>query len=137
MADRPNPISLSRTNRNLFERERRSQLRELFSRLFSLLPPHPTKMSMPELVEHATVHVKQLQEHVEELKRRKVQLEGLNRQELRAAGDETIISPVLKITDSESTMEVNLIVGTGTKIALCNIVTVGNPTDPTHPLWRT
>ncbi|KAL4301981.1 hypothetical protein GQ457_10G025620 [Hibiscus cannabinus] len=124
-----NPISVSRTNRNLFERERRSQLRSLLSRLFTLLPPHPTKMSMPELVEHATVYVKQLQERVEELKRRKVQAEGeiSSRAQAEAGdvGNETmVITPVLEITESESAMEVNLIAGTGNNMALCHIVTV-------------
>ncbi|KAK8567689.1 hypothetical protein V6N13_105647 [Hibiscus sabdariffa] len=122
-----NPISALRTNRNLFERERRSQLRALLSRLFSLLPPHPTKMSMPELVEHATVYVKQLQERVEELKRWKLQVEGASSRQPQEAGDvgnETTITPVLEITDSESAMEVNLIAGTGKNMALCDIVSI-------------
>ncbi|KAK8522486.1 hypothetical protein V6N13_115454 [Hibiscus sabdariffa] len=122
-----NPISVSRTNRNLFERERRSQLRVLLSRLFTLLPPHPTKMSMPELVEHATVYVKQLQERVEELKRRKVQAEGEISSRQAEAGDvgnETMVTPVLEITESESAMEVSLIAGTGKNTALCDIITI-------------
>ncbi|KAK8582860.1 hypothetical protein V6N13_069628 [Hibiscus sabdariffa] len=117
------PTAPSRTNRNLIERERRSQMRSLLLTLFSFLPPHPRRMSMPDLVENATIYIKQLQERVEELSRRKAQLiRELNGQ------PRTVMPLVLKITDSESesTVQVDLIAGTGTgtTIALCDIVTI-------------
>ncbi|KAK8512871.1 hypothetical protein V6N13_090385 [Hibiscus sabdariffa] len=120
------PTTPSRTNRNLIERERRSQMRSLLLTLFSLLPPHPRRMSMPDLVENATIYIKQLQERVEELSRRKAQLVRELNGQPRAVGDETIIPLVLEISDSESesTVQVDLIAGTGTTIALCDIVTI-------------
>ncbi|XVE92456.1 hypothetical protein REPUB_Repub01dG0099000 [Reevesia pubescens] len=116
------PRSLSRMNRNLIERERRSQMKILFSKLFNVLPPHPTKMSVPELVEHATLFINQLQKRMEEPKQRKVQLEAehIPPQAMKA---ETI-SPVIDITDLGSTMEVNLIAGRETKFALCDIISI-------------
>ncbi|KAL4318782.1 hypothetical protein GQ457_18G021890 [Hibiscus cannabinus] len=121
------PTTPSRTNRNLIERERRSQMRSLLLTLFSLLPPHPRRMSMPDLVENATIYIKQLQERVEDLSRRKAQLVRELNGQPRAVGDETIIPLVLEISDSESesTVQVDLIAGTGTTtIALCDIVTI-------------
>ncbi|XP_022727284.1 transcription factor bHLH167-like [Durio zibethinus] len=114
--------SLSRMNRNLIERERRSQMKILFSKLFNLLPPHPTKTSIPEMVEHATVCISQLQKRMEELKQRKVQLEA-DHISPQAVATGTI-SPVIDITDLDSSMEVNLMAGTNTKFALCDIISI-------------
>ncbi|XVE92439.1 hypothetical protein REPUB_Repub01dG0097500 [Reevesia pubescens] len=116
------PRSPSRMNRNLIEKERRSQMKNLFSKLFNVLPPHPTKMSIPELVEHATLYINQLQKQMEELKQRKVQLEAEHIQP-QAVKAETI-SPVIDITDLGSTMEINLVAGRKTKFALCDIISI-------------
>ncbi|XWS22587.1 hypothetical protein CRYUN_Cryun29cG0049200 [Craigia yunnanensis] len=65
--------SSSKINRSSVERERRMRLKDLFSKLSSVLPPQPTKMSTHEVLEHATVYVNQLQNQVEELKKTKLQ----------------------------------------------------------------
>ncbi|XWS68993.1 hypothetical protein CRYUN_Cryun04dG0141300 [Craigia yunnanensis] len=70
-------------------------------------------MSVPEIVEHATVYVSQLQKRMEELKQRKVQLEAEDIS-LQAMTTGTI-SPVIDVTDLGSAVEVNLIAGTDTK----------------------
>ncbi|XVF44017.1 hypothetical protein PTKIN_Ptkin02bG0086000 [Pterospermum kingtungense] len=119
MAKDPKSVP-SRMKRNLIERERRKQMKNMFLQLFNLLPPHPTKMSIPMLVDHAAVYVSQLQKRVEELKQRKVQLEA----EHSSPQAITTISPVIDITDLGSTMEVNFISGKDTNFALCDIISI-------------
>ena len=79
-------------------------------------------MSIPEVVEHAAVYVSQLQKRMEELKQRKEQLEAEDIS-LQAMTRGTI-SPVIDITDLGSAVEVNLIAGTDTKFALCDIISI-------------
>ncbi|XP_017970716.1 PREDICTED: uncharacterized protein LOC18609444 [Theobroma cacao] len=111
------PVPQTRINRNLIERERRSQMKVLCSNLFALLPPHPTKMSIHELVERATIYVNQLQQRTEELKQMKAQLE-------EGQSTATRISPVINITDLDSTIQVNLVAGTDMNFALCDIISI-------------
>ncbi|XWS07855.1 hypothetical protein CRYUN_Cryun41cG0028700 [Craigia yunnanensis] len=94
-------------------------MRNLFSRLFSLLPPQTTRMSIPDMVELATVYINHCQRGLEELRQRRMQLEEANKEEIRR---EPMISPVLNITDSNSTTKVNLITGSEMKLALCDII---------------
>ncbi|XVF83434.1 hypothetical protein PTKIN_Ptkin16aG0485700 [Pterospermum kingtungense] len=108
-------------NRNLIERQRRLALRNLFSRLFSLIPPPPTRMSIPDMVEWVTGHINQFQLHVEELRQRRNQLED---EANRASISATTISPVINIIDSNSTSEVNLVTGSDMKLALSEVIIV-------------
>ncbi|XP_022744270.1 transcription factor bHLH168-like [Durio zibethinus] len=108
---------LSKMNRNLLERERRSNMRNLFSRLFSLLPPPSIRMSVPDMVEQATLYINHFQRHLDELRQRRTQLEEANK-----STRDTMITPDLNITESNSIMEVNLITGSDMKFSLCDIV---------------
>ncbi|XP_021296195.1 transcription factor bHLH162-like [Herrania umbratica] len=108
--------------RCLIERERRSNMNNLYSKLFSLLPPQPTKMSILGNLELATVHIKELQRQVEELKRRKMQLEEES-QALNRAKSETI-TPVLNIIESHSVMQVNLVIGSDMKFILGEVISI-------------
>ncbi|XP_021295845.1 transcription factor bHLH162-like [Herrania umbratica] len=109
-------------DRNSIERERRLNMRNLLSRLFPLLPPQPTEMSIPDMVELATIYVKQLQRQLEEIKKRKMQLEGESEAVCRVT--RKTISPVLDIIDSNSTTRVNLITGSNMKFTLSEIISV-------------
>ncbi|XP_022725000.1 transcription factor bHLH167-like [Durio zibethinus] len=113
--------SSSRTNRSTLERERRMRLRNLYSQLASFLPPQPRKMSTYEMLEQVTVYVNQLRKRVEELKQMKLQVEEECR-EMRSGP--SLISPVINITELDSTLEVNLIAGMDTKFALCDIISI-------------
>ncbi|XWS34808.1 hypothetical protein CRYUN_Cryun21dG0069200 [Craigia yunnanensis] len=113
--------SSSRINRTTVERERRMRLRDLYSHLSSLLTPQPTKMSTHEVLEQATVYVNQLEIRVEELKQMKLQIEEEYRE---MTSGRRIISPVINITDLNSTLEVNLITGWNTKFKLCDIIQI-------------
>ncbi|XVF83432.1 hypothetical protein PTKIN_Ptkin16aG0485500 [Pterospermum kingtungense] len=108
-------------NRNLIERQRRLALRNLFSRLFSLIPPPPTRMSIPDMVERITGHINQFQLHVEELRQRRNQLEDKAN---RASTSATTISPVINITDSNSSSEINLVTGSDMNLALSDVISI-------------
>ncbi|EOY18403.1 hypothetical protein QUC31_006515 [Theobroma cacao] len=109
--------------RNLIERERRSNLKNLYSKLFSLLPPQPAKMSLLDKLELATVHIKQLQRQVEELKQRKMQLDDQESEAWNRVKSGRI-TPVLNIIDSDSIMEVNLVTGSDMKFTLGEIINI-------------
>ncbi|OMO80255.1 hypothetical protein COLO4_24159 [Corchorus olitorius] len=81
-------------------------MKALFANLFALLPPYPSKLSVPELVDQATAYVKQLQKRMGEYKEMKVQLEK-ERSEMRSK----MIPPVLYMRDLGSNLEVHLITG--------------------------
>ncbi|XVE75050.1 hypothetical protein DITRI_Ditri12bG0066300 [Diplodiscus trichospermus] len=75
-------------------------------------------MSIPQLVDYATVYVSQLQKRVEELKQRKAELEAEH------ISQTATVSPVIDITDLGSTVEVNVIAGTIAESALCDIISI-------------
>ncbi|CAK9180300.1 unnamed protein product [Ilex paraguariensis] len=103
--------SSSRPRRNQMERERRIRMRALVSQLASLIPNTEETLSLPALLDEATSHVKRLKHHLEELRKR--------REQLQVQGDDTAMEgpsggltlPVLAITDMGSVLEVNLITG--------------------------
>ncbi|GMI90320.1 hypothetical protein like AT1G10585 [Hibiscus trionum] len=110
-------------NRNLIERERRSNMRNLFSRLFSLLPPHPTRRSLiPDRLEQATEHINQIRTHLEGLEQRRSQLVEAN----RATRTTTTIPPVINISEYSniSGMEVNLITGSELNLSVSEIIII-------------
>ncbi|KAK8522487.1 hypothetical protein V6N13_115455 [Hibiscus sabdariffa] len=110
----------TRMNRCLIERERRRHMKLLSFQLSSLLPPQPTKMSMPELVDQATAYVKELQQNLEKYKQMKVEM----KEKLGPDGSKKSrkISPVLNITDLGSHLEVNLITGLNNRFALSDFI---------------
>ncbi|WJZ81367.1 hypothetical protein VitviT2T_001213 [Vitis vinifera] len=56
--------NLTQVDRKAVERERRMYMKDLFSRLAFLIPTRPSKVSLPELLDHAITHVKQSKERV-------------------------------------------------------------------------
>ncbi|GMI90127.1 hypothetical protein like AT1G10586 [Hibiscus trionum] len=108
--------SKSRTDRTSLERERRMRLRQLFSRLYSLLPPQPVQKSTHQVLERATVYVKQLRNRVEELKQMSLRVEE------ECKGSWT--SPVISIIELDSSLEVNLVMGWKGKFQLSDIMKI-------------
>ncbi|KAH1064366.1 hypothetical protein J1N35_029353 [Gossypium stocksii] len=110
-------------NRNLVERERRSNMRHLFSRLFSLLPPPTTRRSaIPDRLEQATVYINQIRTRLEGLNQRRLQLEEGN----RGTSRRTIMSPVINISEYslDSGMEINLITESELNLSLSEIIRI-------------
>ncbi|KAK8480355.1 hypothetical protein V6N13_012855 [Hibiscus sabdariffa] len=113
--------SSSRINRTSLERERRTRFRQLFSRLYSLLPPQAAQMSTQQVLERATVYVNQLRNRVEELKQMNSRLEEESKER---RGQLSSTFPFLSIIDLDSTLEVNLITGRNGKFQLSHILKI-------------
>ncbi|KAJ8773860.1 hypothetical protein K2173_008323 [Erythroxylum novogranatense] len=67
-------MNSSRDKRNLKERERRTNMKNLLALLASLLPSPDKKLAIPGLLNDATRYLKNLQERIEELKRARNEL---------------------------------------------------------------
>ncbi|KAG4201776.1 hypothetical protein ERO13_A05G299200v2 [Gossypium hirsutum] len=111
-------------NRNLIERERRSNMRHLFSRLFSLLPPPTTRRSaIPDRLEQATVYINQIRTRLEGLNQRRLQLEEGN---IGTSRRRTMMSPVINISEYShvSGMEINLSAESELNLSLNEIIRI-------------
>ncbi|KAL5759804.1 hypothetical protein ACOSQ2_018642 [Xanthoceras sorbifolium] len=112
--------SSKRINRNLIEQNRRIQMKNLFSNLFSLVPIQYPKMqfSMADSVDQATAYIKKLEEKIKKLRERK---------ELILKGDHyEKFEPVvlINIKSSESTLEVSIISGPKKNFLLHQVISV-------------
>ncbi|CAL5349897.1 unnamed protein product [Camellia sinensis] len=112
---------LSNLDRNAVEKNRRLQTKDLNSKLASLIPNQPSKEILPlrDMLEQATNYVVELKQNAEELKRRKVELEGDNK-----VGSQDERLPVLTIRDMDSILEVNLITGLNNNLKLHEVLSV-------------
>ncbi|OMO89875.1 hypothetical protein CCACVL1_07581 [Corchorus capsularis] len=95
-------------------------MKNLFSSLFSLLPPQPKRMSIPDMVEVARVYITRFQRHIEELSQRRMQYLVEEEANNRA----TTIPPVLNIMEFNSIMEINLITGSNMAFTLSDIISI-------------
>ncbi|XVF25792.1 hypothetical protein REPUB_Repub13aG0244000 [Reevesia pubescens] len=76
-----NPNPSSRTDRKLIERNRRNQMKALYSNLNSLIPHHDSResTSLPDQLDEAANYIKRLQINLERMKERKDSLMGVER----------------------------------------------------------
>ncbi|KAJ9708977.1 hypothetical protein PVL29_000795 [Vitis rotundifolia] len=120
--------SSSRVDRNALERDRRQHTKELFSRLGFLLPTPLSKRSLPELLDQATTHVKQLGQRVEMLKQKKQLLEGSGTDDqitgIRDHMTGEAWLPVLTVSDLGSMLEVCVKSGSNKKFILHQVIQV-------------
>ncbi|KAJ4724494.1 Transcription factor like [Melia azedarach] len=99
--------SASRAQRNMKEKNRRMEMRDLLLMLASLVPPQPSKLSVSELVDRAISYIMQLQKKIEKLKRRRALLRG----DHATSSSSSRMLPIMNLTTMDSTLEVNLICG--------------------------
>ncbi|KAK3223316.1 hypothetical protein Dsin_010341 [Dipteronia sinensis] len=119
--------SSSRVERNMKERVRRKQMRNLLSQLAFLIPPPQTsKNSVPELLEHAANYIKHFQEKVEEQKgRQEALLKESTTCDPNYKKTTSSCSPVLNIKSWEdSYLELNLICRLNENFMLHEIISV-------------
>ncbi|KAL4012132.1 hypothetical protein IC575_029215 [Cucumis melo] len=82
-----NPIRCQPTpqsDRKFVERNRRKEMKSLFSTLNSLLPNHTSReapRTVPDQLEDATNYIKELQKNIQKLKEKKEELMGKNKME--------------------------------------------------------
>ncbi|GLT49889.1 hypothetical protein SLA2020_234130 [Shorea laevis] len=106
-----NPNS-SRADRKVIERNRRNQMKALYSQLNSLVP-HPNSsreaMSLPDQLDAAANYIKKLQTNLERMRERKNSLMGIGRaSSSRSSGTKR---PEIKIHEMGSALELVLITG--------------------------
>ncbi|CAN0853048.1 Transcription factor bHLH162 [Linum grandiflorum] len=72
----PPPPSCSSRDRKTIERNRRNQMKELYSNLSSLVPPHISKepVSLPDQLDQAAKYIKKLQMNMEKMRLKKERL---------------------------------------------------------------
>ncbi|KAK1552698.1 hypothetical protein Q3G72_022005 [Acer saccharum] len=111
--------SSSRINRNLLERNRRIQMNTLLSKLFSLVPQRQ-QFSVCESVVHATSYIRNLEEKIKKLRKRKeVILKGDHDDH-----DEKFYPVVMNVKSSEYTLEVSIISGLKKNFLLHQVISV-------------
>ncbi|PWA74878.1 Myc-type, basic helix-loop-helix (bHLH) domain-containing protein [Artemisia annua] len=94
------------------EKQRRDQMKDLYSKLASLLRLQSyERIPLPGLLEKATDSIKQWKETVDRLTARKKELEN----ELRGAMSQEINLHVVQVSEMDSNLEVNLIIRTSNK----------------------
>eukprot|EP00257_Ricinus_communis_P026840 XP_025014254.1 LOW QUALITY PROTEIN: transcription factor bHLH168-like [Ricinus communis] len=130
--DRNTSLSSSaRIQRNMKERDRRTLMKHHLSRLESVLGRQSSKMTVPNLIDEAVKHVREMHDRIEELKVRKAQAAGGYVQTSRmddqvAANNSRILRPVLDIrsTAHDSIVEVNLVSGLNKNFMLHEVIHV-------------
>ncbi|MED6130646.1 hypothetical protein PIB30_002761 [Stylosanthes scabra] len=108
--------SSTKTERKLIERNRRNQMKALYCKLNSLLPPQTSRegicSSLPDQLEEATNYIKKLQVKVEKMKEKKNTLLGSRvHQRPNTISSGLIRSPEIEIQQMGSTLMVVLITG--------------------------
>ncbi|XP_054801420.1 transcription factor bHLH162-like [Prosopis cineraria] len=107
----------SRGDRKVIERDRRTQMRALYSKLNSLLPHQssPELVSQSDQLEEASNYIKKIQMKLEKLNEKKLSLIGINNELSNTCNRGTIIleskSPKVEIHQMGSALEVSVITG--------------------------
>ncbi|KAF2286639.1 hypothetical protein GH714_023114 [Hevea brasiliensis] len=101
-------------------------MRDLLATLASVVRPQATsKLTVPQLLDQAAIHVRQMHARIEELKLRKEQAKGygnFSRDSHRTGNSSKL--PVLDIRSSNYTVEVNLICGLNENFMLHEVIHV-------------
>ncbi|KAA8533143.1 hypothetical protein F0562_033324 [Nyssa sinensis] len=116
--------SSSKLDRNAMEKKRRLQMKDLASRLATLIPKQPSKkrLPLPDLLDQAIAYVKQQKQNIDELERiRNEQNKGVEDGKDKT---ESSMFPVLAVRDMGSALEVNLITGLNKKVFLHEVCSV-------------
>ncbi|KAJ6925860.1 transcription factor bHLH162-like isoform X2 [Populus alba x Populus x berolinensis] len=125
-------LSSSRTDRKLIERNRRNQMKELYSQLNSLVPHQSSRepvLSVPDQLDEAASYIKRLQTNLEKMKEKKDSLMGMERADYtskNSGGGTTagLRSPQIEVIEMGSTLEVVLMNGLDSRFMFNEIIRV-------------
>ncbi|XP_050213163.1 transcription factor bHLH162 [Mercurialis annua] len=114
-----NPSSSSRTDRKTIERNRRNQMKDLYSKLNSLVPHHSSREPLPitDQLDKAANYIKKLQIKLERMKEKKDSLMSIERPNNASVSSnitETpmqLKDPIIEVHEIGSALEVVLITG--------------------------
>ncbi|XP_065876048.1 transcription factor bHLH167-like [Euphorbia lathyris] len=117
------PTINNRTERNIRERDRRMHMRNLLSILSSLLSVQ-SKVSLNNLVDEATSHIKKMKMRIDQLELRRTKAKQEYNNHPCSSSDSSGL-PFLRISSSDSTgVEVNLITGFTKNFKLHEVIEV-------------
>ncbi|XP_050287014.1 transcription factor bHLH162 isoform X2 [Quercus robur] len=110
-----NPSS-SRTDRKTIERNRRNQMKDLYSQLYSLVPHQTSRevTSLPDQLDEAANYIKRLQTKLERMKEKKNNLMGIHEKSNASTDCGMTMGfkpPQIEIHEVGSALEVVLITG--------------------------
>ncbi|KAK8613333.1 hypothetical protein V6N13_101098 [Hibiscus sabdariffa] len=128
--------SSAKVERKIIEKNRRNHMKNLYSRLNSLLPHHDSKepLSPPDQIDEAVNHIQRLKTKLNEYKEKKESLMGRKRSytctiDSSSTVIETTVSlksPELKINEHGSAMEVVLMTGTDSQFMFYDMIGILN-----------
>ncbi|KAK6241700.1 hypothetical protein SCA6_007089 [Theobroma cacao] len=116
------PCSSAKIERKIIEKNRRNHMKNLYSRLNSLLPRHTSKwilqepLSLPDQIDEAVNYIQSLQTRLKESREKKESLTGRKRSHRctsATAAEAAAVSksPEISINETDSAMEVVLMTG--------------------------
>ncbi|XP_027098316.1 transcription factor bHLH167 [Coffea arabica] len=110
-----------RTPRGVMERHRRQQMKNLYSKLASLLLPPASEVNLPlpALLDYSLTHVKNLKERIQELEAKKEKLKG----EIGSSTADIVLQAV-KIIEKGPILEVNLETGLHKRFILPEVISI-------------
>ncbi|XP_062105998.1 transcription factor bHLH162-like [Humulus lupulus] len=109
--------AVTKIERRIVEKNRRNQMKVLFSRLNSLLPPENSKeaLTLPDQVDEAINYIKSLEANVKKIKEKKKSLMGKKRSCSSTFQNDNVMgslrSPKIEIHEMGSVLEIVLITG--------------------------
>ncbi|KAE8711792.1 hypothetical protein F3Y22_tig00110279pilonHSYRG00175 [Hibiscus syriacus] len=123
--------SSAKVERKIIEKNRRNNMKNLYSKLYSLLPRRDSKelLSLPDQIDEAVNHIKRLKTRLNEYKEKKKGLMGRKRSYTSSTATETSVSlksPELKINEHGSAMEVVLTTGTDRQSMFYDMICILN-----------
>ncbi|KAK8617384.1 hypothetical protein V6N13_080300 [Hibiscus sabdariffa] len=128
--------SSAKVERKIIEKNRRNHMKNLYSKLNSLLPHHDSKepLSLPDQIDEAVNHIQRLKTKLNEYREKKESLMARKRSytctiDSSSTVTETTVSlksPELKINEHGSAMEVVLMTGTDSQSMFYDMIGILN-----------
>ncbi|KAB5530062.1 hypothetical protein DKX38_020143 [Salix brachista] len=123
-------ISSTKTERKVIEKNRRNQMKTLYSKLSSLLPDQNFKepLPLPDQIDEAIIYIKSLEERLKRARERKDGLTSSRKRSFACTQDPTPAatqkSPQLKIQELGSALEIVLTTGPDNQFLFCEIIRI-------------
>ncbi|KAJ6433469.1 hypothetical protein OIU84_017206 [Salix udensis] len=124
-------ISSTKTERKVIEKNRRNQMKTLYSKLNSLLPGQNFKepLPLPDQIDEAIIYIKSLEERLKRARERKEGLTSCRKRSFACTHQDptpaaTQKAPQLKIQELGSALEIVLTSGADNQFLFCEIIRI-------------
>ncbi|CAO2823856.1 unnamed protein product [Amaranthus hypochondriacus] len=119
--------SSSKRNRAAMEKDRRNQMRDLYSQLNSLVPQHTSfQRTIPDQIDDATNYIRQLQGNVDNLRQTRDGLLGGGASHGGGSGSGRHSSVQIEVNENGSALVVNLITALEYQFVFTEVVRILN-----------